>query len=552
MRRIDSSERFPARRLKRFLRSPALITAEIASIALAGVIGATFPQAHASGGADLARLREAAPALAAWGEALGLDRVFGGAGFLAAVALTAASLCVVVVEQARRLRRGGARRGSRIGPAGSLVVHVGLLLVIGAAALKALLGAEATVDLIEGETLPTTAAGWAVQRPGALAEPIEVAQSVTLRAVEAQRHEAGDLRSLSVRLTVGSEGGGSPREAVVPINGSVKASGVRLFVGSDYGPAALLEWQAATGGAPARSAALLNSVNGQRFEGALLGPSGEEAHLRAEVDRAGHRPTRIEVRVMKEGALLSAGDVAAGQSLALPDGGTLTLRGAPFWVRLHASRDPALWLIYLGFASVIAGVAIAFAAAPARAVCAPRSCLAVAPALVLMAIVASSCTRSDADRAKRLVERYNQVVAEAYRRGDVKLVDGVVGIVEGRRLTGLIGVRLDLGVTLDSQLLSLEVTASDRSRGEWRVRTNERWRYRDVRIGTGEQVGEEARDAYAMEYVFKRSGGTWVMEEIRFTSPPQVGRTQPLWLSERPAPHTPAQETPDWKDGSQP
>lgn len=141
------------------------------------------------------------------------------------------------------------------------------------------------------------------------------------------------------------------------------------------------------------------------------------------------------------------------------------------------------------------------------------------------------------DQARQLVEHYDQVVSEAYRRGDVKLIDPVVGPNEGKKLTGLIGVRLDLGLTLDSQLLSLEVTGVEKSRGELCVTTKERWRYRDRKIGTGEQVGEESADSYELLYTFEKSGGQWLASETSFTATPQVGRKAVPWAAERRSVH---------------
>lgn len=129
---------------------------------------------------------------------------------------------------------------------------------------------------------------------------------------------------------------------------------------------------------------------------------------------------------------------------------------------------------------------------------------------------------------------YNNVVSEAYRRDDVSLVDGVVGIEEGKRLTGLIGVRHDLGLTMDSQLLSLDITDVERGRDEIRVKTREQWKYCDRRIGTGEIVGEAGIDSYEMLYIFKKEKQNWLMEEIRFLSKPQVGRKPTTWAVERP------------------
>jgi hypothetical protein len=155
----------------------------------------------------------------------------------------------------------------------------------------------------------------------------------------------------------------------------------------------------------------------------------------------------------------------------------------------------------------------------------------------LMTFGVTGCQRVSMNDARTLVERYNAVVSEAYRRGDIRLIDAVVGPSEGKKLTGLIGARLDLGITLDSRLLSLDVTDVAESKHELRVRTKERWRYRDLRIGSGEQVGEASVDSYEMLYVFRQLDQAWVVDEIRFTAPPDVGRRTTPWGSESPIPH---------------
>lgn len=141
------------------------------------------------------------------------------------------------------------------------------------------------------------------------------------------------------------------------------------------------------------------------------------------------------------------------------------------------------------------------------------------------------CSRVSPSEARVLVARYNQVVSEAYRKNDVRLIDEVVGpdAPDGKRLLGLIGVRVDMGLTLDSRLEALEVTGVEQSKDDLRVRTREQWRYRDVRTGTGQQVGEASVDHYEMLYRFKNHKGTWLVEETTFTAPPQVGRKEVPW-----------------------
>ena len=130
-----------------------------------------------------------------------------------------------------------------------------------------------------------------------------------------------------------------------------------------------------------------------------------------------------------------------------------------------------------------------------------------------------------------LVTRYNQVVSEAYRKNDVRLIDEAVApdAPDGRRILGLIGVRIDMGLTLDARLEALEVTKVEQTRDDLQVRTREQWRYRDVQTATGRQVGEASVDHYEMLYRFSYHKGTWLVEETRFTASPQVGRKEVPW-----------------------
>ena len=158
----------------------------------------------------------------------------------------------------------------------------------------------------------------------------------------------------------------------------------------------------------------------------------------------------------------------------------------------------------------------------------PRPLLLVAG----LALAVAACGRVSDQEARRLVERYNRVVSEAYRRGDVRLVDDVVGPQEGKKLTGLIGVRLDMGLALDSQLQELAIDEVRQRDGELQVHTRECWTYCDRRIGSGEPVGTASTDRYAMAYVFIRTNRNWLVDEIRFLEEPTVGRTAMTWSAD--------------------
>ena len=629
---------FNPRDIKLWLRSPLVIVGELVMLALLCTLGAALPQVGSATSAELARLHEAGPIVAALVKWLALDHIFRSLGFLVVTALLSASLFVIIIEQLKRLRfqwsqrltpahfqsaafrtefeRPAAGPASGVSPAstnsqirvwterrfgllGSPVFHIGVLLVIVAGALKALFGTGAVVDLVEGETLPPTASAWAAQFPGLLGRPFQLDRSLTLKAVDVAHYKDGDLRDLKVRLSLPGQQGSENAE--IAVNHDLKLGGGRLFLGSDFGPAALVEWQSA-GAAPTREAALLTDKGKGDFEGASSGPNGLRAHLRAHVGPEGAPPKLVEVRVMKDGALLFTGDARVGQTVTLHSGEKLVLHGTPFWARLRGSRDAALWLAYAGFAFVMVGAVMIFgvvkldwcvsvtslgeservfvalkpqrfaplfqerfeqmlcelsengtnrrgakdaAKKPETANSAsfaplrfsrndtPAGRLAGWLLFLCLTLSFTGCQRASFDEARKLVERYNQIVSEAYRRGDIKVVDPVVGPNEGKKLTGLIGVRLDLGLTLDSQLLSLEISGVEKSKDEMRVQTKERWSYRDRKIGTGEQVGEASQDSYEMLYVFKRIDKAWLVDEIKFTTPPQVGRKQTPWVADR-------------------
>ena len=600
-----------ARSLKQWLRSPAVIVGEIVALTLAGTLGAVRPELH----------------------------VFSSVWFAALTTITSASLLVVVIEQAKRLRAQWSQRLTpahfdhapfrteferpaqvapasgppacawphadrspsdsgcrvqiwserRLGLAGSLVFHIGLLLLITAGALRALFATDAIVDLVEGETLAPTAAAWSAQWPGLFGKPFHLDQPITLESVAGSRYPSGDLRELKAKLSTGE----------IAVNHQLHVNGGKIYLAQAFGPAALLEWNGTR-----RAAALLASADG-RFEGESTGPDGLRAHLRAETER----PSAVEVRVMRGEALFATASLRAGQTLTLPGGASLTLRGTPMWARLHGSRDSALWLAYLGMILVMAGSTMIFTlikldccivvtprgerervfvalkpqrfaplfqerfeklvrelggncganvvpeprcsgvpaerrhpiepetaalcrdAATARSLPSAR----VAGVLLLASLLAftSGCDRVSPAQARQLVERYNQVVSEAYRRGDVRLIDPVVGPNEGKKLTGLIGVRLDLGITLDAKLLSLEITGVEPGKNALRVRTKERWSYRDLKIGTGAQVGEASQDSYEMVYFFTNQNKIWLVDEIKFATPPQVGRKETPWVADR-------------------
>ncbi len=146
--------------------------------------------------------------------------------------------------------------------------------------------------------------------------------------------------------------------------------------------------------------------------------------------------------------------------------------------------------------------------------------------LVLLCLAAGAvgCRRSARAEGEQAVRAYLARLTEAYRASDATLVDPLVGDQQGLKILGLIGVKRDAGVALDAQLLDLQLERAEERDGALVVITRERWHYADRRIGSGQQVGDDSTDGYHLAYRFGRRGGSWILEEIEFLDPPQVGR----------------------------
>jgi hypothetical protein len=148
-------------------------------------------------------------------------------------------------------------------------------------------------------------------------------------------------------------------------------------------------------------------------------------------------------------------------------------------------------------------------------------------AIALAAVLAVACQKGPKDaEAEEVVRRYNALVTEAYRTGDFRVAQPVLGPDELRKVAAHVGVKLDQGITLDARLTEFKVEKVERKGDEVMVLTDERWHYLDRKIGTGEQVGQDSRDHYRMRYVLRQVDGKWVVDRTEFAEKPEVGRKQ--------------------------
>ncbi len=159
-------------------------------------------------------------------------------------------------------------------------------------------------------------------------------------------------------------------------------------------------------------------------------------------------------------------------------------------------------------------------------------------AAVALAGAVAGCGRPAASTVEKAILNYNRTVVEAYRTADPALVESVAGPEEAKKITGLIGVRLDMGRVLDAELVELELEGFRREEdGSVTAVTHERWRYRERELGSGRPTGPESEDEYRVAYRLERRGGEWIVARTWFREPPRVGRRLPGWEGGGRAPH---------------
>lgn len=154
------------------------------------------------------------PALARVAHAVGADDVFVSAAFLALVAVLAVNLIACTLDRERAYARARTRGSAAISRLGSLVMHVGILLVLIAGLLSGLTRFDGRIALTEGQTLPDAPGSYlgapSLPRLGAAFG----ASSVRLDSLRAQ-YEGSAITQAFAQLTFADSAATSVQEVSV-------------------------------------------------------------------------------------------------------------------------------------------------------------------------------------------------------------------------------------------------------------------------------------------------------------------------------------------------
>ena len=369
-------------RTLQLLRSPKLALAVIGFVAAWTTVGAWAPWAQPSG--------HPAPA---WASAIGLAHPFTGWPFLAAVALLFGSTSACTWGKRARIlavlrgelppgalrllpRTGDARaflaeqgfRGDgalltryRFAFWGGWLLHLGLLLLIGAVFLQQGFADSGTFDLAEREAArldaPATVFG---RERGPLARDTLPALEVRLEQFDPFLHQPGYAPDRSSKLTL-SVPGEPPIVAAIDRAAGVSAGGVEIFQAIPSGLALVLDVPGM-----GRRAVRLATLAPRSAAATVTDPSGAQVRfvVDAEQDLDGREGTGRLLAWVERGGERTA--IAPG--VGFPFGaGSARAVGFARWGRFTWSRTPGLAAVFAGFAVILAGcILLAFPAGVAR------------------------------------------------------------------------------------------------------------------------------------------------------------------------------------------
>ncbi len=372
-------------RLRLLLRSPRTIVLEVAAVAVVGAVSTIVPQNPTPTERVTWSLEH--PLIAPVARALRLEGVFSSWLFMGLVAIAAASLAIVLVEQWKKLLREARRtpqegsfraapfrvefdrpaRGAatriasrhRVGLAGSPLFHLGLMIVIVAGLGRMLFAADAVVHLYEGERLEPRPEAFGAQWLGPLARPVSFEVPVVLRELLPERYPSGALKTFLARLGIGDA---TPRDEVVAVNTPLDLGHERLYLSATHGCAAFVEveWQGGT----ERRIFLMDEAGDREYVRGELLPGGLYLRLRAVGGPRGERPADLEVRALRDNALVAFGNLRPGTGLAIPGGGRVAVADLRWWARFSATRDLSAWPAYVGFGVALLGAVLMFTLVP--------------------------------------------------------------------------------------------------------------------------------------------------------------------------------------------
>lgn len=394
------------RRLVAVLASPRLAAGLIVAVCVLVLLSLVIPQSSYLRPEEMERFRDAAPALAPALDRLGLTRIFSS--WIAVVVASLLAVNTAACTLRRLTRRLRTLRSLRVPPAaedlpavlaeagevlraerwslvsadgrgvravkglsgfwGSMLLHVGILVVVLAGALSSLTSFQGELVITEGQTVTDAPSSYErlVRKPP-VGDPF-TGTRLTLRSMDV-RYEDGERTSVLARMRA-DETSGRTIERDVRVNQPLDAAGTTyLLENSGYAPSIALR----EGDTIERRVVNLSEKTSRGWRDRLrlreVRAGGGETSLdmlasnvplapgqRLPVESLDIRDPRLTVELSDARGVIARSVLAPGQTARL---GTVevTFEELLLWTRFMVRRTPTRDLLYLGFWLCVAGVA---------------------------------------------------------------------------------------------------------------------------------------------------------------------------------------------------
>jgi hypothetical protein len=129
----------------------------------------------------------------------------------------------------------------------------------------------------------------------------------------------------------------------------------------------------------------------------------------------------------------------------------------------------------------------------------------------------SGCSRNTGEDAavKSVIERYNQLLIEGYRKQNMNPMQEVATAEQAQKLYHHMAALGEAQLRMESTLRKLQFASVTFPKpGEAKVETRETWDFTQVKIATGEKYYAEKDFIYEMGYQLQKEGNRWLITNV--------------------------------------
>jgi cytochrome c biogenesis protein len=388
-------------------RSTALLL--MAAVGFLGLVAVTIPQVLSPAPAEFTRWKQSAGVFGDVVEGLNLHRVYNSEIFFATVALSLIVLAYSLINLVSSVRRSGGmksagavdtrrmnhlsfdvaglhsvqaivgklerrgyvlceesadRRLLRKNPVsrwGTVVLHVGLLVVIVAGVGTFLYEKRGFIQLLERDTFFGANPEFLSSESGVLGGEFTPPITISLQKFSPRYYANGEIRSLESIVAVGREGS-DPAPAVLAINEPLSVDGVTIYQSTSFGYTVGLMLERNGRNVPAYFSLDQPLTPGQPYVGTSDFPTTDcLVTMRLTSDPANHSfdllNPELDLVIVERGATVYSGRVRPGETIGF-SGSRLTFSDVRHWSGLILTRDPFVPYAFAGFTLVLAGLVL--------------------------------------------------------------------------------------------------------------------------------------------------------------------------------------------------